>query len=155
MKIKIATVLSLVIIGVTAIGVIGCTTPSTPPVPPLNPGSQGKLVEISYDDLMAQKHITQEIELKYPQSLVVSLASNPSTGYKWSENATISDPSAISQYEHNLVAPQNAAPGTPAKDVWTFKPLKAGNATITMNYSRPWEGGEQNEWTFVLKITVK
>jgi inhibitor of cysteine peptidase len=154
MKTKIVTV--LMIICVLTLSVTGCNkTSDNTPVPPLNPGYQGRLVEISYDDLLAKKNITQEIELTYPQSLVISLASNPSTGFQWSENATISDTSVISQFEHNTVTQSNSAPGTPGKEVWTFKPLKAGSTTISMSYSRPWQGGEQNEWTFALKLVVK
>ncbi len=146
------------IIGMLALGLVGCAkaeNPTTNPMPPLNPGFQGRLVEVSYDDLLQKKNITQEIDLTYPQSLVVSLASNPSTGFSWSANATISDPAIISQYEHNVVPAASSQPGAPGKEVWTFKPLKAGIANISMGYSRPWQGGEQNEWTFKLIVTVK
>jgi len=153
MKTKLAVV--LVVIGAVAMGVVGCTKTASNPMPPLNPGYQGRLVEVSYDDLLADKHINQEIELVYPESLMVSLASNPSTGYAWSENAIISDTTVLSQTEHNVVAPANSMPGSPGKEAWTFKPVKKGTATITLSYSQPWEGGAKNEWTFDLKVTVK
>ena len=154
MKIKILA--ALMIVGILGLGVFGCKSNTTPSaVPPLNPGSQGRLVEVSYDDFQAQKHISQEIELNYPESLVVSLANNHSTGFQWSQNATISDAGVLSQYEHNVVPPSNSVPGAPGKDVWTFKALKTGTATISMSYSQPWQGGTQNEWTFTLKVTVK
>ncbi len=154
MKTKIAAV--IMVIGAVALGVIGCSkTPSNTPMPPLNPGYQGRLVEVSYDDLLAKKHITQEIELVYPESLMVSLASNPSTGYQWSENATIGDTTVLSQTDHNVVEPANSMPGSPGKDVWTFKPLKPGTATIILSYNQPWQGGVQNEWTFALTVVVK
>ena len=45
--------------------------------------------------------------------------------------------------------------GTSGKEVWTFKTLNAGTTEISMDYSRPWEGGEKAEWTFVAAITVE
>jgi predicted secreted protein len=44
---------------------------------------------------------------------------------------------------------------TPGQGVWTFKALKAGESTISLDYSRPWEGGEKGEWTFVLNVVVE
>ncbi len=147
----------LMTVGFLALVATGCinTTSNNTPVPPLNPSVQGRMVEVSYDELLGKKNISQEIELTYPQSLVVSLANNPSTGYQWTENATISDTAVLSQYEHNIVAAQNAFPGASGKDVWTFKPLKTGTSTVSMTYSQPWEGGTKNGWTFTLKVTVK
>jgi predicted secreted protein len=45
--------------------------------------------------------------------------------------------------------------GASGKDIWTFKVTKAGTATILMNYSRPWEGVDKEEWTFKAIITVR
>jgi len=50
---------------------------------------------------------------------------------------------------------KSPAPGTPGKEVWTFKTLKKGTTEVSMEYSRPWEGGEKAEWTFDLVVTVK
>jgi len=46
-------------------------------------------------------------------------------------------------------------PGTPGEEVCTFKALKKGETTISMEYSRPWEGSEKTTWTFVLTVVVK
>jgi predicted secreted protein len=44
-------------------------------------------------------------------------------------------------------------PGTPGQEVWTFNALKAGESTISLDYS--WLGGEKGEWTFVLNVVVE
>lgn len=153
---KIKTLVTLMIMGAILIGALGCSKPpSNASMPPLNPGYNGRLVEVSYDDLLAQKHITQEIELVYPEPLMVSLASNASTGYRWTENAAISDSRILSQTEHKTVEPASSMAGAAGKETWTFKPLKKGTVTIILSYGQPWEGGAKDEWTFALTVTVK
>ena len=117
-------------------------------------------VEVSCDDFMEQAAITKEAEVAVDGSLTVTLCSNPaSTGFLWSESAQISDPTVLQQTDHKFVAPETTddepAPGTPGKEVWTFKALKKGESTVSMEYSQPGEGGTQAAWTFVLTVTVK
>jgi len=83
------------------------------------------------------------------------LGSNASTGYQWGAGPTISDTSVLTQYEHNVVAATSTAVGAAGKDVWTFKPASKGTTTVSFGYSRPWEGGEKDEWTLVLTVVVK
>ncbi|MFH1381382.1 MAG: protease inhibitor I42 family protein [Chloroflexota bacterium] len=137
---------------------LGCTKtePATPPMPPLNGGQEAKTIEISVDDFMAQNHLTRDVVLIRPGSLIVSLGANPTTGFTW-EEAEISNPSVVTEQSHNFVAPQadSQVVGAPGKDVWVFDPQQPGTATIKMSYSRPWEGGEKDEWTLTLNVTVE
>ena len=141
--------------------VAGCTKeePATPEVPPLNGGQEAKMIELTTDDFMAENHITRNVEIISPGSLIVSLGANPTTGFQWSEAAEVSAPSVIKQVEHNYVEPQASgeepAVGAPGKDVWVFDSQQAGDGTIKMSYSRPWEGGEKGEWTLTINVTVK
>ncbi len=115
-------------------------------------------VDVSCDDFMKLKHISQEVEVAVDGSLTVTLCSNPTTGFQWVESAQISDQTVLQQTDHKWVVPESEPPpppGTPSQQVWTFKALKKGTSTISMEYSRPWEGGEKGEWTFVLTVTVK
>ena len=113
------------------------------------------LVEISYDEFMSEQHITKEIEINYPGSLIVSLASNPTTGFQW-EEVKIGDVSVISEYEHHFIPPdEKEVVGAPGKDEWTFRPVARGTSTLIFEYSRPWEGGEKDEWTLGLTVVVK
>lgn len=115
-------------------------------------------VEVSCDDFMKNQHIIQEVEVPVDGSLTVTLCSNPSTGFRWSEKAQISDQTVLEQVDHKFVSPESEPPpppGTPGQEIWTFKALKKGTSTTSLEYSRPWEGGEKGEWTFVLTVIVK
>jgi inhibitor of cysteine peptidase len=122
------------------------------------PTSKQVSVDVSCDDFMKQQHISQEVEVAVDGSLTVTLCSNPTTGFLWVESAQISDQTVLQQTDHRFVSPVSEPPpppGTPGQQVWTFQALKKGTSTISMEYSRPWEGGEKGEWTFVVTVTVK
>ena len=52
-------------------------------------------VSVDIDDFMEQKHISQEVEVAVDGSLTVTLGSNPTTGFIWSESADISDQTVL------------------------------------------------------------
>ena len=123
-----------------------------------SPTQKQASVEVSCDDFMNQKHISKQFEIQTGGSLTVTLCSNPTTGFLWSESAQISDPTVLQQTGHQLVVPgpePPPPPGTPGQEVWTLKALKKGTSTVSMEYSRPWEGGEKGAWTFALTVVVK
>ena len=121
-------------------------------------GSQPAVtLELTYDDFTAQTHITKDVEITRPGSLIMTLYSNPSTGFGWGESANVTPAGIIEQVSHNFVTPQSSGDivGAGGKDVWVFDSKEAGSTTINFAYSRPWEGGEQNIWTVTLNVTVK
>ena len=140
------------------ISVIGCTSEqsSNSNMPPLDGGRSTIGIEISYDELSNLKHITKQVEITYQGELIVTLGSNPTTGFQWSENPKIADNTVLEQYEHNFLSPEaTGVVGASGKDVWTFKSLKKGTTIISFDYSRPWEGGEKGEWTVELTVVVE
>ena len=118
-------------------------------------------VDVSCDDFMANNHISKEVQVATDGTLTITLCSNPTTGFTWSETAEISDQTVLQQTDHKLVMPEAEGdmpppPGTPGQEVWTFKALKEGKSTISMEYTHPWEGGEEEPMlTFVLTVVVK
>jgi len=117
-------------------------------------------VEASCDDFGRQQHISKEVEIAVGSSLIVTLGSNATTGFQWSESAQISDQTVLQQIEHKYMAPEAKddkppASGTPGQETWTFKALEKGTSVISIEYSRPWEGGEKGVWTFNLSVVVK
>jgi inhibitor of cysteine peptidase len=120
-----------------------------------SPASTEVFIEIPIDDFMNQKHISGQVEVTAGESFTVTLGSNPTTGFQWSEEAQISDTGVLKQTGHEFIPPEEAIPGAGGKEKWTFEALKAGTATVSMEYSRPWEGGEKGEWTYNLTVTVK
>ena len=156
-KLLVFCLISILLLPIIALSCKSAEPPTPPEVPVLKGGQEAKTIEISIDDFTAQNHINRDAELIRPGSLIVSLGSNPTTGFKWGE-AEISAPNVIIQQSHNFVEPQsggNKVVGAPGKDVWVFDSREAGTATIKMSYSRPWEGGEKNVWTLTINVTVK
>ena len=114
-------------------------------------------VDVSCDDFMKQAAISKETEVAVDGSLTVTLCSNPSTGFQW-ESIKITDQTVLEQVDHKFVSPESEPPpppGTPGQEVWTFKALKEGKSTVSVEYSRPWESSEKAAWTFVLTVVVK
>lgn len=112
---------------------------------------------VSCDAFSAQPHMVKTIQARVGDSFTVTLCSNRTTGFQWPEAALISDTSVVQQVSHTFTTPQGAsgsAPlvGAPGQETWTLKAQKRGRATVTLGYSRPWEGGEKNLW--VLDLTV-
>jgi len=86
--------------------------------------------------------------------VVVRLCSNPSTGFQW-EEAEIVPPSVLRETAREFIPSTVAMPGSAGVEQWTFEPRKTGTCTISMSYSRPWEGGEKDVWRFDLEVTVE
>ena len=111
--------------------------------------------QVSVDDSYNGK----EVEINVGDLLTVSLESNPTTGFRW-ELAEISDTTVLelveNKYEAGSGAKQNPpVAGAGGKEIWTFKALEEGTTKLTMEYSRPWKGGEKAVNTFVLTVAVK
>ena len=107
------------------------------------------------DAFMRNNHISTNTEVRVDGVITVVLCSNPTTGFQWSELAEIGDVLVVEQVDHEFTPPAAGTAGASGKDTWTFKSLKKGTTTISMEYSRPWEGGEKAEWTYVLTVVVK
>ncbi len=165
---KKAVLSGLVFILMLPLFVNGCTQeePTTKPapsdVPAVTEGEKTNKIEISTDEFMTQKNIVRDIEITHPGSLIVSLGSNPTTGFQWDEEAAIAmllkgEP-ILEQVSHQYVEPQEGEEplvGAPGKDVWVFDSKATGTTTLKFTYSRPWEGGEKGEWTLRLDVTIK
>jgi len=112
-------------------------------------------VEVSCDDFTKQHNITKEVKVAVGDSFTVTLCSNPTTGFEWSESAQISNQHVLEQTAHEFTPPEGDTPGAAGEETWIFEALEKGTTEVTMEYSRLWEGGEKGEWTFVLTVVVK
>jgi inhibitor of cysteine peptidase len=87
-------------------------------------------------------------------TLIVALASNPSTGYSW---AVVADEPTNLELEGEpaYVPPGSTTPvvGAAGTEVFTFKAIKTGTAKLSMAYARSFETGVEPEETF--EVTVK
>jgi inhibitor of cysteine peptidase len=98
----------------------------------------------------------EQIEVAAGGSLTITLESNASTGFQWSESAEIGDLDVLQQTDHQFVAPNDTGVvGAPGQEVWTFNALKEGTSTISMEYRRSWESAGEAAQTFSLTVIVK
>jgi len=89
-------------------------------------------------------------------TLTITLDSNMTTGYRWSEDANIGDKTVMQQAGHKYQAPAAPVPGAGGKEVWTVKALKAGKTTVSMEYRRPFEPASlAPARTFSLTVVVR
>jgi inhibitor of cysteine peptidase len=145
----------VLMVGLLLIAAVGCANAEGANVTQ----NTQKNVEVTVDEFIQNNHSAKTIEINKGDTLVLTLGSNPTTGFSWKEQARISDRTVLEQTQHQYLEPSANAgkpvTGAAGKDAWTFKASKAGQSVITMDYSRPWTGGEQDEWTFQLTVTVK
>ena len=90
-------------------------------------------------------------------SVTVTLESNATTGFIWAliEN---SDASVLQEAGHDYIVPETdgtPVPGKGGEEVWTFRALKEGTSTISMEYKQPWDAGAEPADTFELTVVVK
>lgn len=140
----------MTVLVVAMLSVLGCAGKASPP-----PAPAVTTVEVSYNDLLNQKQVHRDVDLTAGQTLHVILGTNASTGYKWAEDAQISDTAVLAQTGHVAIASPNAMPGGAGTEMWTFDTVNPGSATITTTYGQPWPGGEKNAWTFTATVTVR
>jgi inhibitor of cysteine peptidase len=96
----------------------------------------------------------KQIELAPGDSLIVTLDSNPSTGFAWSL-AGIGDETVVDEMGNEYQGSDSGLMGAGGQEVWTFEALDKGTSTIEMQYSRSWETGVEPAGTFNVTVVVK
>ena len=111
-------------------------------------------VSISCDDFTQHpKSIRNEFTIGIGDKVYVDLCSNPTTGFKWSYNMT--GDSSVKQDTYSYNAPDTGLVGASGAESWTFEGTQKGVATISFQYSQPWDGGTKDVREYLLTITVK
>jgi predicted secreted protein len=116
--------------------------------------SVAETVEIDCDDFIEEQHLSEEVELAVGDVLEIILCSNPTTGFEW-ETANISDENILEQLTHDYIPPQGNQAGAAGEEVWTFEALEADTVEVSFEYSQPWDGGNKDEWTFILTVEIE
>jgi inhibitor of cysteine peptidase len=96
------------------------------------------------------------VNLNVGETLVVRLASNPSTGYTWETKDL--DTQMLEQVGEAAFESPDTPPdlvGAGGILVRTFKALEPGTTTLTLVYHRPWETDVAPLQTFSVTVTVK
>lgn len=88
--------------------------------------------------------------IKVNESFVITLKSNPTTGYSW--NADF-DENFLSLVLQEYVPDNENLVGSGGVEKFTFTGLEAGTTAITMNYKRPWE--EESIETQIFTVNIE
>lgn len=95
----------------------------------------------------------KDIDLASNQTLVVKLASNPSTGYKWTVEG---DPAPLKLEKQTYrKSTKSSAMGAPGLQVFQFSGGSSGIANLKLNYHRSFEYNVPPAKTFSLRVNVR
>lgn len=87
------------------------------------------------------------------QELVISLDSNPTTGYRWAVDGAV--PAQLKQVGEPKYASSSNAIGSCGTEVWTFAGQGTGDGTLKLKYWRSFEPTATPADTFVVKVSVR
>jgi inhibitor of cysteine peptidase len=98
-----------------------------------------------------------DVSIEAGQKLIVSLQSNPSTGYSWFVSQV--DSGLLRQTSGRSVRKKSKTPkqmvGAPGREVFTFSAEAAGITPLEMEYRRPWEKNVAPARTFSVQVIVR
>lgn len=98
------------------------------------------------------------VNLRIGQIVVITLESNPTTGYTWEVEEL--DESILAQVGDIDFIPESESESEPqlvgqgGTQVIHFQALAAGEFTLKLVYHQPWEGGDASPESFSVKIIV-
>ncbi len=111
-------------------------------------GESGKAIELSQKDSGTTLQVTQGDEL------VISLESNPTTGYSWAESKS-SQASDVLQLVSKKYESESDAIGAGGVETWTYKAVGAGTANLELDYLRPFEPDKiAGKFTLTVDVTA-
>jgi inhibitor of cysteine peptidase len=108
--------------------------------------AQGKTLLL--DDSDDNSHLC----LYVGDTLTIKLASNPTTGHSWGQPEGAAHLQMLSAEAEHGASDRVGAPGF---QTFSFKATEAGNATVTLNYFRPFEKDKPPAKTFLVFVTIE
>ena len=84
--------------------------------------------------------------------IVINLAENPTTGYRWAINKIDSNVIELQNSEFSL--PKNASVGGGGERIFTFKTKATGIARLQLKEWRPWEGDRSIVQQFSVTLQI-
>jgi inhibitor of cysteine peptidase len=101
-----------------------------------------------------QEYDGRTIKLQAGDSVKLSLAENPTTGYRW-EFLAKPEPQCVIVSDAYVANPAMNQIGGGGAHVWEFRTEKKGTGTLKLGYRRPWEKDAAPAKTFTLILVVK
>jgi inhibitor of cysteine peptidase len=95
----------------------------------------------------------RQIQIRPGQELIITLESNPTTGYSWQVRQL--DERVIQQLGEAAFQEDSALLGAGGVEVLTFRALQGGETSLELVYQRPWEKEEEPLETFHIQVVVE
>jgi inhibitor of cysteine peptidase len=112
-----------------------------------SPPQAGGAIELDADDA------GHRIELSRDRTLYISLASNPTTGYRWEVDAL--DEDVLRQVGEPEFEPQSRLVGAPGVEILHFQAVNTGRTTVKLVYRRSWEKDVEPLETYSVDVVVR
>ncbi len=105
------------------------------------------------EDALREEDAGRQVELAVGEKMLVTLASNPTTGYQW--DLAEMDESVLAQLgtEYDSDSPQLIGSG--GEETFTFEAVGVGETALQLIYHRPWEEDVPPVETFTVTVVVK
>lgn len=87
------------------------------------------------------------------QELVISLASNPTTGYRWAVDGEV--PVHLEQVGEPTYSSESTLVGAGGMETWTFRGKSTGSGELRLKYWRSFEPTVQPADTFAVTVNVQ
>ncbi len=116
-------------------------------------GSRGAIATVGNTVRVTVADNGRTVTLAGGDTLVVSLASTPGTGFGW-KVAQVDDKVLREMGAPEFIHGPHPMPGAPATQVFRFVATGAGSTGLELDYARPWERGVPPARTFHLGVTV-
>lgn len=97
---------------------------------------------------------TAVIEVNAGGEFVISLDSNPTTGYSW-DFSRPPDPGVVELLDASYLPSGERRVGAGGRQVWTFRATGPGEAVIELAYFRSWEKGTAPARKAVFTVIVR
>jgi predicted secreted protein len=94
------------------------------------------------------------LSVKINQQFYITLDSNPTTGYEW-QIASVSNPDVVGFVSSQYIPPESQLLGAAGKQILTFNATQEGNATVMLQYVRPFETGVPPVSIYVAEVMVE
>lgn len=99
----------------------------------------------------------RQVELQKGQTLVITLESNPTTGFRWEvvelEESILRQ---MGEPEFKVSDPREPPPpGTGGWETFRFQAVNAGQMALKLVYHRPWEEDVEPLETFSVQVMVR
>jgi inhibitor of cysteine peptidase len=102
---------------------------------------------------LSQENTGQEFEISLDTEIVLSLKSNPSTGYNWFISQI--DTSILKQVGEAEYKSESKKMGAPGVQIFHFQSISIGKTSLMLIYHRPWEKEIAPLDTFQVRLTIK